>query len=150
MRRAAVWALRPPFAAAIFLTAGLGASLVSGIAAAGAFAEERKEPPTSAEKVAGRWRITLEGLPVDHREILASLGVQGEMLVGTLTAGQDTANILSGKIVGTDISFSFRHADGEVFRMTGGIGPRGLEGNWEARGEKGRWRAEKQRGARGG
>jgi hypothetical protein len=105
---------------------------------------DKKAPPTSAEKIAGRWRITLEGLPIEHQEILASLAVDGEMLIGTLNVGRDTVNIASGRVVGTDFAFSFTHVTGEVFKMKGSAGERGLEGTWEARNEKGKWRAARQ------
>lgn len=96
---------------------------------------------TPAEKVAGRWRITLDDLPVDHDPILASLAVEGDLLIGTLTVGRRTVPIHSGRIVGGQFRFSFRHLSGEVFKMKGAPGPRGLEGAWEAGQETGRWTA---------
>jgi len=118
--------------------------LLPVLAAAASSGEEKEAPPTSAEKIAGRWRIVLEGLSVEHQEILASFAVDGEMLIGTLTVARETVNITSGRVVGTDFSFSFVHRSDEIFKMRGGVGPRGLEGTWEARGEKGRWRAERR------
>ena len=99
----------------------------------------------AAEKIAGRWRITLEGLSTDHQEILASFAVDGDLLLGTLTVGQGTLNISSGKVVGADLSFSFRHRDGGIFKMKGSASERGLQGAWEALNERGKWRGTRLR-----
>jgi hypothetical protein len=102
-------------------------------------------PGTAAEKIAGRWRLTLDGLSVDHQEILASLAVDGGLLIGTLTVGQSTVKISSGEVFGADFSFSFRHLDGGSFKMSGSATERGLQGVWEARNERGKWRASRLR-----
>jgi len=104
---------------------------------------QEEKPPSAAERIAGRWRITLDGLTADHEEILASLAVDGDMLIGTLTVGRESVNIKSGKVVGVDLSFSFDHGHGETFFMRGTVGPRGLEGGWEARSERGKWRGSR-------
>ena len=128
--------------AAIILLVGTAFVPPPGIAS-----EDRDKPAPSpagpAERVAGRWRITLEGLSADHEEILASLAVDGGLLVGTLSVGREIVKIASGKIVGSEISFAFRHAGGSSIKMLGSATPRGLEGTWEAGGEKGRWRARR-------
>jgi hypothetical protein len=120
------------------------ALLAAPAAPAASAGPESKKPP-AAEKIAGRWTITLEGLPFEHQEILASLGVEGEILVGTLTVGAETIPIASGRAVGTDIAFALAHVSGETFKMKGTATARGLEGTWEARGEKGRWRAARRK-----
>lgn len=106
-------------------------------------AQDPNRPPTPAERIAGRWRISLEGMGSVHQDILASFAVEGDLLIGTLTVGRDTINVASGKVVGTDLSFSIRHGDGETFKMKGTAGERGLQGDWEARNERGKWRASR-------
>ena len=103
--------------------------------------EEPEKPETRAERVAGRWRISLQGLPDDHDPILASLAVEGDLLIGTLTVGRKTVSIHSGRIVGDQFRFTFRHVSGLVYKMKGAPGPRGLEGTWEGGRESGRWTA---------
>jgi hypothetical protein len=101
---------------------------------------------TPAEKVAGRWIITLDGLSDEHAPILASLGVEGDLLIGTLTVRRTTVPIHSGTIVGSQFRFSFRHVSGETILMKGAAGPRGLEGSWHAERAEGRWTARRLKG----
>jgi len=102
-------------------------------------------PPTTAERIAGRWRITLEGMGEEHAEVTASLAVDGEMLSGTLTSGRQSLNVSSGKVIGLDFSFTFRHAGGDEVRMKGVADARGLSGRWEFRHDGGRWRATRSK-----
>lgn len=108
--------------------------------------EDPPGPKSPAERVAGRWRISLDGLSQEHDPILASLAVEGDLLIGTLTAGRSTVPIRSGRIVGDHFKFSFRHADGAVYRMRGAPGPQGLEGTWRSDRESGRWTATPLKG----
>jgi len=71
--------------------------------------------------------------------------VEGDLLIGTLTVERETINIASGKAVGVSVSFSVRHRDGQLFKMRGTVGERGLEGDWEAGNERGRSRAARVR-----
>jgi hypothetical protein len=118
--------------------------LLAALLALGA-AEDPNRPPTPSERIAGRWRITLDGLPVEHQDLLASFAVEGDLLIGTLTVGRSTLNIQSGKVAGLDFSFAFRHGDGETFRMRGTVVERGLQGEWVAGNERGPWKAARLR-----
>jgi hypothetical protein len=108
--------------------------------------EEKEAPPkpgTPAERVAGRWKITLAGLSEDHGPILASFAVEGDLLVGTLTVARESVSLHSGRIIGDQFRFSFDHASGRTFRMRGAPGPRGLEGSWAGDHASGRWTAQR-------
>ena len=120
-----------------------GAAVALALAAVVFSAGAGEQDDSPARRIAGQWRIALEGLPIDHQEILASLAVDGELLIGTLTVGRETVNVSAGKVIGTAFSFSFQHRSGETFRMRGIAGPDGLAGTWEARNEKGKWRARR-------
>ncbi len=124
---------------------GVLAALPRSEAASRETGKAAKPAPTPAERIAGRWRITLEGFSIEHEEILASFAVEGELLIGTLTVGRDMISIASGRAVGTSLAFSFTHAGGETFKMKGSASDRGLQGEWEARNEKGKWRAARMK-----
>jgi hypothetical protein len=104
-------------------------------------AEDPEKPESPAERVSGRWRIALSGLAEDHDPILASFAVEGDLLIGTLTVGRETVSIHSGRIIGSQFKFSFRHVSGEPFQMRGAPGPQGLEGTWRSDRSDGRWTA---------
>ncbi len=124
----------------------LAAALVSPLAAGRNGEEKPEEPKSGADLVAGRWLVALEDLPDEHAPILASLAVEGDLLIGTLTVGRTTVPIHSGRIVGSQFRFSFRHVTGETFFMKGAPGPRGLEGSWHGESSEGRWTARSLKG----
>lgn len=134
MKRRAVSIILMTVAAALWLAPALQAGRDGG-------KEAPEKPETPAERVAGRWKITLDGLPDDHEPILASLAVEGELLIGTLTVGRQTVPIHSGRIVGDSFKFSFRHVSGDSFVMQGSHTLRGLVGTWEGGRLSGRWTA---------
>lgn len=116
------------------------AFLIGSAGAAPREAEEPEKPETAAEKIAGRWRIELDGLPDEHKVVFASFAVEGELLVGTLSVGRSTVPITAGRIAGTEVQIRFRHDREMTIRMRGRLGPRGLEGTWEGSDLKGTWR----------
>ncbi|MBI3449501.1 MAG: hypothetical protein HY049_11355 [Acidobacteria bacterium] len=122
----------------------LRAAVLLAVVALGAAADPNV-PPTSAERIAGRWRITLQGLADAHEDIMASLAVEGELLSGTLSVGRESLNVASGKVVGVDFSFTFRHAAGEMVRMKGAADADGLSGRWEFGNARGTWRAARSK-----
>jgi hypothetical protein len=122
----------------------LALALAASWAPAAREAENPDKPETPAERIAGRWRITLKGLSTDHEEIVASLAVDGELLLGTFMVGRRTIPLSSGTLIGTDFKISFRHVFGETMWLKGRLGPRGLQGRWEAGGEKGTFTARRQ------
>jgi len=105
--------------------------------------EKPDKPETPADKIAGRWRITLEGLPDKHADILASFAVNGEILEGSFSVDRNTVPISAGRIAGDRLDVRFHHAGGEEIRMKGRVGPRGLEGTWETRDLRGKWSARR-------
>jgi len=105
--------------------------------------EKPDKPKTAAEKIAGRWRITLDGLPEKHEDILASFAVTGELLEGSLTVGRKTVPVSAGRVAGEQLEIVFHHMGGDPVRLKGRVGPRGLEGVWETRDLKGRWTARR-------
>lgn len=106
-------------------------------------AEEPEKPRTAAEKIAGRWRISIEGLPDKHEDILASFAVTGELLEGSLTVGRTSVPVSAGRIAGERVDIIFHHAGGDQVRLKGRVGPRGLEGTWETNDLKGKWSARR-------
>jgi hypothetical protein len=44
-------------------------------------------------------------------------------------------------VVGAAFTFAFPHGGGDLFKMRGSAGEKGLSGVWEAGGETGKWRA---------
>lgn len=118
----------------------------SGAAARGEEEPPPEEPRTGSQLVAGRWLAKIDGLADDHEPVLISLAVEGDLLIGTLTVGRTTVPIHSGRIVGSQFRFSFRHADGATFVLKGAPGPRGLEGSWRGERGEGRWTARPLKG----
>ncbi len=141
---------RPHLRSAAARAAVVGLILASAFSSPPAAGRDGEEPPekprTGADLVAGRWLVALDGLPDEHAPILVSLAVEGDLLIGTLTVGRTTVPIHSGRIVGSQFRFSFRHVTGETFLMKGAPGPRGLEGSWYGERSEGRWTARSLKG----
>jgi hypothetical protein len=127
----------------VILALGLSAVAFEPMAAGTKSKEDSDKPETSADKIAGRWRIKLEGLSDKHEPILASFAVEGELLVGTVSVGRKTMPVSSGRVSDTSFKLEFRHVDGDRFKMRGRAGVRGLEGTWEARDMHGKWSARR-------
>jgi len=115
-----------------------GASL-----AASGDGDEPVKPKTPAQRISGRWRIEIQGLPDNHSDILASFAVNGELLEGSLTVERKKVPISAGRISGDRLDIIFHHPGGESIRMKGRVGSRGLEGTWESRDLKGKWSARR-------
>ena len=127
----------------VILALGLSAVAFEPMAAGTKSKEDSDKPETSADKVAGRWRIKLEGLSDKHEPILASFAVEGEILVGTVSVGRKTMPVSSGQVAGTSFKLEFRHVDGDRFKLRGRASARGLEGMWEAGDTRGKWTARR-------